>query len=169
MTLAEQLRESTASMRATVEAMHEINSMLPSYGGQQESPPAPEEDDDSPVKVIDWGPAKGVINKEDGSTRWGETLVANIPSALKWLGEQHEQIVERAERRQRQQAHQAPPPRQLRPGEVEVLPGQQPPPGFVFVPAEEESLPPPPVHVPPPISAPRRTWDAPTTPEEGER
>jgi hypothetical protein len=172
MTLVEQLRESTASMRATVEAMQEINSMLPGYGGQQE-PSAPEVDDDSPVQVIDWGPAKGVINKSDGSTRWGESIVANLPSVLKWVGEQHEQIVERAERRQRQQAQyerRELPPRQLRPGEVEVLPGQRPPPGYVFVPAEED-LPPPPANVPPPITtqAPRRTWEAPTTPEEGER
>lgn len=164
-TLADQLRESVASTRATVEAMQEISSLLPGYGGQQEAP-EPVADDDSPVQVVNMGPARGVINKHDGSTRWGETIVANLPDIFKWVGEQHKMIQDKAERRQ-QQEH--PPVRQLRPGEVEVMPGQQPPQGYTFVPVEqEEGLAPPPEHVPPPISTPRRTWEAPMIPEDRE-
>ncbi len=132
-TLVEQLRESTASMRATVEAMQEINSLLPGYGGQQEAPEPTAVDDDSPVQVVNMGPARGVINKHDGSTRWGETIVANLPDIFKWVGEQHKLIQDKAERRQQQER---PPVRQLRPGEVEVMPGQQPPQGYTFVPVE---------------------------------
>jgi len=169
-TLTEQLRESMATMRTTVETMQEMSSLLPGFGGQQEAPdPVPE--DDGPVRAIKMGPATGIINTNDGSTRWGETFVANIPDILNWIGKQHEQIVQRAERRQQQEQRPAQ-RRQLRPGEVEVTPGYQPPPGMVAVEVleEDDGLPPPPANVPPPVSAPtpRRTWGPPTVTEEGE-
>lgn len=163
-TLNEQLRESVAGLRATVETIEEVNSLIPGYRGHQGAPEP--EDDDSPVQVIDWGPAKGVINRSDGSTRWGESVVANIPSVLKWIGEQHREIQDRAEQRQQREQR---PRQQLRPGYVEVTPGYEPPPGYRTVPVEEEEegdLPPPPEHVPPPIS-PQRTWQPPIA-DEGE-
>ena len=180
-TSAEQLRDALTTVRTAVDAVHEIDALLP---GRREAPAeiVREEEDDSPIQVIETGPAKIVINRKDGTMRGWETAWSNMPDLLKWAGEQREAIQKSANERQRAQQQ---PPRQLADGYVEVGPGYQPPPGFVAVPVEQpapqyhqappqpqyqQDLPPPPAHVPPPIQsvpAPppgRRTWGAPTIP-----
>jgi len=173
LTPAEQLRESLGVVRSAVAAVEEFDSMLPGRG--QHEPVAEPEEDDSPVRVIDTGPAKIVVNKSDGSTRLWETGMANMDKIFKWVGEQHEVIQKaNADKRQRPQRQQLPP------GYVEVQVGSdyRPPPVYVAVPVDpasiaqqeqQSSLPPLPAQMPPPISPPeRRTWDAPTIPAEGE-
>jgi len=114
-----------------------------------ETSPA-EEDDGSPVRVVETGPARVVYNKEDGSVRGFETIVANADKIFKFVGEQADRLRDAQERRVQQQQPQQ---RVLPRGYVEVGPGYQPPPGFVAVPVDD--LPPPPEYVPPPVS---RTW-----------
>jgi len=160
-------------VRTAVDVVQEMNSLLPSQGEQPTGVAtaiAPEEDD-SPVQIIDAGPAKLVVNKEDGTLRKWETGWANMDKVLKWVGEQHEKMQQAAAQQQQQQQR----PQQLPPGYVEVRPGYQPPPGYVAVPVDPQQLPPPPEQMPPPIQeAPqqqqpsRRTWSAPTIPTEGE-
>jgi hypothetical protein len=142
-------------------------------------PPAPaaepdRDDDDSPVKVVDVGGWPVIINRDDGSSRKWESVVANVPNMLKWLAEQREAIQKAAAERE---ARQQPKPRQqqpLPPGYVEVTPGYRPPPGYVAVPVEmDQGLPPPPDDLPPPITQeerprPQRTWGAPTMPGPGD-
>jgi hypothetical protein len=140
--------------------------------------PEPEryqDDDDNPVKVVDVGGWPVIINKEDGSSRKWESLVANMPNMLKWLAEQREAVMKAAaEREAKQQPQRQPLPR----GYVEVTPGYKPPPGYVAVPVDQMGgLPAPPdeSEMPPPISeqqAPppqprRRTWGAPPVPGAG--
>jgi hypothetical protein len=137
--------------------------------------PEPEEDD-SPVRVIDAGPAKLVINRADGSARYWETGWANMDKVLKWVGEQREAI------QQAQTARESAKQQHLPPGYVEVGPGYQPPPGFIAVPVDRipaaavhapaplpaaQPLPQPPAEMPPPIAAAepqRRTWGMPEMP-----
>jgi hypothetical protein len=157
-TMAEQFRESIGVVRSAMGVVQEMESMLPSR--EQESPGLPADDDDSPVRVIDTGPAKIVVNKSDGSTRLWETGMANMDKIFKWVGEQHEVI-------QKAHAQKQPQRQQLPPGYVEVGPDYKPPPGYVAVPVEErqDDLPPPPANVPPPVSQ-RAAWGAPTVPED---
>ena len=171
--IADQFRESLTIIRTAASAMQEMNSLLPerSEAPVYESPQVVE--DDSPVQVIDTGPAKIVVNKKDGTLRGMETAWANMDKVLKWAGEQREAIQKNA--RQQQQPQQ-PPQQQLPPGYVEVHPGYRPPPGYVAVPVDprQEPLPPPPEYIPPPIQqqeepAPTHTWSAPTIPDQGER
>jgi hypothetical protein len=158
-TMAEQFRESIAIVRSAVDVVQEMEGVLP--GREQEMHSSSPEDDDSPVRVIDTGPAKIVVNKSDGSTRLWETGVANMDKIFKWVGEQREAIQKESAARQRQQA----PQQQLPPGYVEVGPGYRPPPGYVAVPVDQQSdLPPPPDHMPPPIGEPppsRQPWGVP--------
>lgn len=164
LTMAEQFRESISVVRQAASVIQEMETMLP--GREQDMPGVQADDDDSPVRVIDTGPAKIVVNKSDGSTRLWETGMANMDKIFKWVGEQHEVI---------QKAHAAKqqPQRQLPPGYVEVGPGYTPPPGFVAVPEDplqheqESPLSPAPENIPPPIgSSSSRTWGAPTIPSE---
>lgn len=122
------------------------------------------EEDDSPVRVIDMGPAKGVINREDGSLRVTETVMANLPDALKWFGEQAAAVRKaRDDRAERDRRAAAP---SLPPGYVVVGPDYQPPPGMVAVPVapiaeqaesptgpqpQPQPLPEPPEEMPPPL------------------
>jgi hypothetical protein len=169
-TPAEQFREALTVVRTAVQAVQDINEMLPTAGGAAPQGNDGEEDDDNPVRVIDTGVAKLVVNKEDGKLRWAETGMMALPDVLKWLGEQREAI--QKAHAQQQGGQQT---RVLPPGYVEVGPGYKPPPGFVAVPvdpqdipaAPTEPLPPPPTDMPPPIQ-PRRMWDAPKIPAEGE-
>ena len=161
-TPGEQFRDSITVLRTAAQAMEEFRSILPDRNdGSSEIAP---EADDSPVKVIDTGGAKIVVNKEDGTMRGFETVWANMDKMLKWAGEQREAIQKANERQQSQQQ------RQLRPGYVEVGPGYQPPPGYVAVPVDESEseLTPPPEHMPPPIqespAPPSHTWETPTFP-----
>ena len=135
------------------------------------------------------GPAKGVINRSDGSLRGFETAMANLPDILGWIGKQGEAIrkARADERRQQQQL--------LPPGYVMAGPDYQPPDGYVAVPVcrhgrpisdcpdeqcrggvqgapqqaqapAQAPLPEPPAEMPPPIAAseplrPKPTWGMP--------
>lgn len=166
-TAAEQFRDSMAVIRDAANALNEIDTMLP--GRRDETPVAADDDDDSPVRVIDTGPAKIVVDRTDGSLRFWETGFANAGSMFKWVSEQREAIQRAAAERQRPQPQHT---QQLAPGYVEVGPGYQPPPGYVAVridPAQQQQddLPPPPAAMPPPLQeTPRATWGAPTVPDQ---
>lgn len=162
-TMAETFRESISVVRSAVDMMQEMEGVLP--GREQQESNASPEDDDSPVRVIDTGHAKLVVNKTDGSTRLWETGVANMDKIFKWVGEQREAIQKESHERQ---ARQQQPRQQLPPGYVEVGPDYQPPPGYRAVAVEQSDLPPPPEHVPPPIQEQptRQAWGAPTIPSE---
>jgi hypothetical protein len=171
-TAAEQFREAMMVVRTAVDAVQEMNALLPQQEAPAAAAAAPHEvDDDSPVQIIDTGPVKIAVNKSDGAMRWADTSMIALPGVLKWLGEQREAIQKESAARQ---IRQQPPPQQLPPGYVEVGPGYQPPPGFVAVPIDQQELPPPPAQMPPPIhSTPepppvRQAWGAPTIPTEGE-
>jgi len=162
-TAAEQFREAMGVFRTASDMVREIHSLVP----EQASAIVADEEDDSPIRIIDTGPAKIVVNKEDGSLRKWETAWSNMGTVLKWVGEQREEIQKHAERRRQQ------PRRQLAPGYVEVHEGYEPPPGYVAVPVEqipEQSLPPTPERVPPPIEdpPPKRTWAMPKMPDQEE-
>lgn len=158
--IAEQWRESMSTLRTARHMVDELNALTGGGGGaavQEEV-----EDNDSPIVIQDTGHGKLAFSREDGSFKWIETGAMALPGIAKWISEQADKISNaRAERQQAQQ----PPRRQLPPGYVEVDANYQPPPGYTAVPVDQEQLPPPPEHVPPPISAPpgRRAW------EEGER
>jgi hypothetical protein len=175
-TAAEQFRDAITLVRSAVDMASQIQSIVPGFQAQPEveEAAAPEDPNaDSPVKIINVGDAKIVIDQKDGSARAWETGVANLGTILKWVGEQREAIQKaRTEVRE-------PPRQQLPPGYVEVTPGYQPPPGFVAVPVDQipqpasvqSRLPPPPAQMPPPVAtveanAPpqRRVWEAPSIP-----
>jgi len=150
-TPSEQLRDAVNVVRSTMEIAREFS------GAPPEPQPEPEEDD-SPVRVIDMGPAKGVINRSDGSLRGFETAMANLPDILGWFGKQAEAVRKaKAEERRQQQP-------QLPPGFVYAGPDYQPPEGFVAVPIDQipqqahpsqpvqAPLPEPPEEMPPPIA-----------------
>jgi hypothetical protein len=184
-TAADQFRDSITLFRTFSNAAKELGSL---FGTPQETP-EPEivasEDEASPVRVIDTGHAKLVVNRKDGSLRGLETGFANVGPVLKWIADQ----VENARKQQQNQQQQ----RALPEGYVEMTPGYQPPPGYVAVPEEPppygapSPLPPPPSNLPPPLggfpqrapaqaaprpatappaAAPRsRTWGPPTIPQ----
>ena len=153
-TAAEQFRESITEVRSFAEAMTELTNAFP---GQQPAPAAErEEPEDAPVKVMEVGEHKLVLDNRDGSVRKYETVVANLTPIMKWLGEQREAIQKsQAEKKQ-------PPPQQLPPGYVEVGPGYQPPPGYVAVPVDQI----PPQHHPQAVQPPPQQQALPQAPEQ---
>ena len=182
-TAAEELRDAVSVMRSTIEVAQEFGG----FGAPAAEPPPPPDDDDNPVKVIDMGPAKGVINRSDGSLRGFETVMANLPDIIKFVGETGTAIRKAREANVQRSERQRP---NLPPGYVYAGPDYQPPEGFVAVPVDEipqqaasESLPPnthggarvgvdraaqaplpePPAEMPPPIaeSGPSQTWGMP--------
>lgn len=160
-TPAELFREALGVIRVASDMVQEANSMFP---GQQSEGPAPQEDADSPITIMDTGAGKLAFGRDDGGLRLMESGFANLGDILKWGGEQIQKINKaNAER------HQPPPQQQLPPGFVEVHPGYQPPPGYVMVPVdprqvpEADPLPSPPANTPPPIQT---SWKMPTIPEE---
>jgi hypothetical protein len=165
-TPSEQLRDAVSVMRSTFEVAREFQDFV----GSPAAEPTHQEDDDSPVRVIDMGPAKGVINRNDGSLRGVETFMANLPDIIKFVGETGSAIRKaRDEDRQKQQKQQ-----QLPPGYVVAGPDYRPPEGFVAVPVDqipqtvEEPLPEAPDEMPPPIASepkprPRPAWGMPPT------
>jgi hypothetical protein len=176
LTPAEQFRDSITVLRSAAEAIQDLGSILP---GQQAAAAAEAEADDSPIQVIDTGPAKIIVNKRDGTLRGWETGWANMDKVFKWVGEQREAIQKSHDARELAKR-----PQQLPPGYVEVTPGYQPPPGYVAVPvtpqqipaaappppAPQQALSPPPAQVPPPMPATapvRPTWSMPTIPGQG--
>lgn len=176
-TAAEQFREAMGVVRTAVETVQDLNAMIPgAMPGVAAPPQEGDGGEESPIQVIDTGPAKLVINKEDGSLRKWETGWANMDKVFKWVGEQREALTKAAVERRAEERRQQQP---LPPGYVEVGPGYQPPPGYVAVPADprelqaaqqqQHALPPPPADVPPPISQPqqppqRPMWGMPTVP-----
>lgn len=173
----DQIRESMDLLRSAVEFAQDFASVIP---GQQQQPPQAEPynpDNDNPIRTIDAGGAKILVNKEDGRLRGWETGWANIDKIFKFVGEQAE--VFRRSSAERSAAPQQPPRQQLPPGIVEVTPGYQPPPGYVVGPPidprqipQGEALPSPPAQMPPPMQAAptpeptRPAWGPPTFPGE---
>ena len=166
-TAAEQFRDAMTIMRTAVTAVQEFSDLVPGQGvgeAAHHAPPSPEIEEDSPVQVIDTGPAKLVVDKKSGTLRGWETGWANMDKIFKWAGEQREAI----QRAHAEHEHQQRPQRQLPPGYVEVSPGYQPPPGYVAVPVEENSgFPPPPQDLRPIQPTPDRVWGPPSIPEDG--
>jgi hypothetical protein len=160
---SEQLRDAVSVVRSTFEVAREFG-----FGSAPAESPPPE-DDDSPVRVIDMGPAKGVINRGDGSLRGVETFMANLPDILKWVGEQRAEIRKATEEKRRHEQQRLPP------GYVMAGPDYQPPEGFVAIPVDQippqaasaqpvqQTLPDPPAEMPPPIESPKNTapWGMP--------
>jgi len=148
---ADQVRDALGVVRQTMHAVREMGSVL----GQQEPAEAPipiEQDDDSPVRIVEGsGSGKLVYDNKDGSLRPWDSILANLPSMMKWAGEQREAIQKGAEERQRREQRRS----------------QE----YVAIPVEEQRLPPPPADVPPPIESEEPTeespWGAPTTPGNG--
>lgn len=130
------LRDAIGIVRDAVAAAEEFDSLLPGRrGGYVDEEPAPQ-NEDSPVVYEKVGDIETIRNR-DGTLRWGETIGANVPGALKWFGEQMKKV--EAERQRREQ------PRQFDAAQVEEQP--------------QEDLPPPPP-MPPPIQQTRRSWGA---------
>ena len=154
-----------------------IVKMAASITDQLRPPPAPapeperyDDDEDNPVRVVKVGEWPILINKDDGSSRKWESVIANVPNMLKWFAEQREAIMKAAAEREAKQPQQRQP---LPRGYVEVTPGYQPPPGYVAVPVEGLPSPPDESEMPPPITQQeepppaRRTWGAPPVPGAG--
>lgn len=180
-TAAEEFREAATLINTAVDI---ANRFSPQQQQEQQQHPFMEEGDDSPVRVIDAGPAKLVLNKQDGSARIWETGWANSDRIFKGVSDILERLQKNAMANQQQQPPQQQQRQQLPPGYVEVGPGYQPPQGFVAVPvdqipqqaqqaqyAQQSGLPPPPTNLPPTIDqAPpepqRPAWGMPTIPGE---
>jgi hypothetical protein len=153
----EVMREALGLSKAIVDMADQIRPPVAPAAPPEPEPPG----DDSPVRVVDVGPAKMIINADDGSTRVWESLIANAPGAFKFMGEQLDAIrkmnLEREARKQ-----QAP---QLPPGYVEVGPGYVPPEGFVAVPvgqvSHRASPQPQPVVMQPQVMQPQPVYAAP--------
>lgn len=160
MTPAQQFRDSISFLRSASDALEEFRGMLPG-GETPDRGSTSSTDDDSPVRVIETGHAKILVNKKDGSLRPMETAWANMDKILKWSGEQIDSVNKARERRENVRV-------QLPPGYVEVTPGYQPPPGMVAVPVDPGQLPPPPTELPPPIRQypQQASWGAPPTSRE---
>ena len=146
----EQFRDSISLIKTAANAAREFQNLFP---GQEahDAPAVSIEDDDSPMRIIETGAAKLVVNKKDGSIRPWETGFANMDKIFKFASEQLD--IARSQR----PAH---PARQvLAPGLVEVTPDYRPPHGFAAVPLDatgepqfgQARLPPPPSNVPPPL------------------
>jgi len=172
--MVEQFRESIGIVRTARSMLDEMEGLMP--GSSQEAPTVSglgDDDEDSPIKIIDTGAGKIVVNKHDGGMRLWESGFANLPDILKWGGEQIQKINKTNSERQLQQQQ---PRQQLPPGYVEVHPGYRPPPGYVAVavdqeqPQQEERLPPPPTNLPPPIhsSPSREAWGEPVITDQVE-
>jgi hypothetical protein len=178
-TAAEEFREAISVVKNVVNMANEFNAPQQ----QQQQPQAPsnpfDDGDDSPVRVIDAGPAKLVINKEDGSARYWETGWANSDKIFKWVGEQMENLQRGAAEKQRQQ-QQVQQVQQQRP---QLPPGygyvdEPTPAGYVAVPVDQvpqqyyvqaqhqSGLPPPPVNLPPTIDQQQRQPEPEPEPEQ---
>ena len=162
----EEFRDATSVIRTAINIADEFGrSEQPQQQPQQQ---ASDPDDDNPLKVIDVGGNRVLVNKEDGSFRAWETGFANMDKILKFAGDQFEKLQKNAVANQQAKQQQ----QQLPPGYVEVTPGYQPPPGYVAVPVDQipqSALPPPPANLPPPINEPseeqRPPWGMPPIPE----
>ncbi len=168
---AEQFQEAVSVVRTAVDAVKQVDALLPRQ--QAAAAITPAENDDSPVQIIDTGPMKILVDKKDGTLRPWETGWANMPKMMDWIAEQREAIQNANSGKQEEEEET---PKQLPPGYVEVKEGYQPPPGMVAVKVDpsqvpQAPLPPPPANTPPPLqSTPpsNRTWEMPTIPTKGE-
>jgi hypothetical protein len=146
---ADQVRDALGVVRQTMHAVREMGSVLGQDQQQVEAPMPIEQDDDSPVRIVEGsGSGKLVYDNKDGSLRPWDSILANLPSMMKWAGEQREAIQKGAEARQRREQGRS----------------QE----YVAVPVEDQRLPPPPASVPIQSEEPveeESPWGAPTTPE----
>jgi hypothetical protein len=157
----DQLREAVTLLRTVSNLTQEVGEILP--GGREELGPAPTPTPDDPVRFMKVGDINMGFDPESGGFRPWETLTANADKIIKTV---NEQIVKPIQERQHPRSSQRrvhPPV----PGVVTMMPGDEPPPGYVAVPVDQ--LPPAPVDVPPPISSTPAAppWGAPVIPVEG--
>jgi len=167
---AEQFQEAVSVVRTAVDAVKQVDALLPRQQVAAAAAITPAEDDDSPVQIIDTGPMKILVDKKDGTLRPWETGWANMPKMMDWIAEQREAIQKANSGKQEEEEET---PKQLPPGYVVVKEGYEPPPGMVAVEVDPSQvpLPPPPANTPPPLqSTPpsNRTWEMPTIPTKGE-
>ena len=178
----EQFQETISVVQTAVDTARQLNALLPQQQVVVATPATTAEDDDSPVQIIDTGPAKLVVDRKDGTLRTWETGWANMKGIMDWVAEQREAIQKGNAEQQEEEEE----PKQLPPGYVVVTKGYEPPPGMVAVPVDpnqvpqaqppqqppqQAPLPPPPANMPPPLQStppPKRTWEAPTMPIDGE-
>lgn len=165
-------RTATEELRDAVTLINQVSAITEQNRPQQQQQfEAPDVEDDNPVRIVEAGPAKLVLNKDDGSTRMFETAWANAPKIMEWVGEQFNNLQKNAIAAQQRQQPQA--AQQLPSGYVELTPGYQPPPGMVAIPVDhipQDAFPAPPVNLPPPIDAPpaqRTPWGVPSIPGDG--
>lgn len=172
---AEQFREAISVVRTANAVAREFAEMTGvGGGGAVAAEPENSEDDENPIRILEAGGTKLLLNKEDGKLRVWETGLANIDKVFKWAGEQVDAVRKGQEERR---AREAQPAQQLPPGYVEVGPGYTPPEGWVPVPVDPRtiprtgpaqtpparpSLPQPPQVMPPPLQPTSTNWGMPT-------
>lgn len=158
-TAAQEFREAVSVVRTVAQAAEEIRSILPGQPQPVQQTAYESEEDTSPVKVMDVGDYKLVLDKKDGHARLWETGWANMGNVLKWVGEQREAIQKSNAEKPARPAHYV---EVQTPGYGTVLvdPAQVQPQG------QQPALPAPPAQMPPPIdeSPQRRQWDPPPFP-----
>lgn len=143
--IADQFRESISVIRTVRNMAEEVGEMFPGRE-EPETPQAPPPPvvEDGPIKVMNVGGTQFAFDGESGGIRAWETGMLNFDRIAKAV---NEHVIKPLQERQ------TPPRRvQLPPGYVEMVPGQEAPPGFIAVPIDQ--LPPPPQDLPPPVSAP---------------
>lgn len=176
----DQVRRSMSEIRSVMSLADELRSTFQPQGGgvsqMYDADAATTEEEDSPVQVVEAGPAKIVFDKNDGSLRKWETGLANIGPFVKWIGDQADKIERSKAAQQQRQTSEARP--QLPPNYIEMREGEEPPPGFraervdpsrvprVHTRQPAQDLPPAPEDLPPPIQEPsRQMWSIPSIPE----
>jgi hypothetical protein len=165
-TMAEQFQEANSVLDMAVRM---ANRFRQPDAATSDPDPDRGSDDDTPVKVVEVGDFKLVVDKKDGSPRKWETGVANLGTFFKFVAETREAILKAQSDKPKQNQN-------LPPGYVEVTPGFRPPPGYVAVPVDPQTmqpqgLPQPPAEMPPPLASEppstpqpqRRTWGMPPT------
>lgn len=170
----DRLRETVSYVRTAQHIAEEIQNIFPGPGQQQRrGGERVVEEEQEPYeggpRIVEVNGVK-MVQDEDGSTRYWDSLGLNVPNIVKWAGEQ---VSKFHEAQKEQQQPQQRPRRRLqapnRPGVlVEMREGDQPPEGWVAVPVHQEhvqesqpvvthtpapqhSFAPPPQHVPPPL------------------
>lgn len=182
---AEQFQEAVGIVQTAVDAVRQVDALIPKQPGATAPAADTKSEDESPVKVMDMGDAKLLFDKEDGTLRPWETLGANAKGLMDWVAEQREKRGKEEETDEEEDET-------LPVGYVRVKPGYQPPPGTVAVPVDPSQIPqqpapqapqqtapaqaapppqqgltPPPENVPPPMEStppPQRQWGAPVRP-----
>lgn len=132
----DQFRESITVVKQMRNMVQEMEGYMPdNRGSRDDDEPAPVaaggEDEDNPVRIVNVGDSKILMNKSDNKLRLFDTLVANGDKIFKSATEMMDKINKQNQEARRQQQQEQ--PQQLGPGYVEVHPGYRPPPGSVAI------------------------------------